>query len=33
MTLPDRELPFAAAHEIVHERGGAREDEANDLMA
>ena len=31
MTLPDPELPFAAAHEIVHQRGFAREDEANYL--
>ena len=31
MTLPDPELPFAAAHEIAHQRGFAREDEANYL--
>ncbi len=31
VTLPDPELPFAAAHEIAHQRGFAREDEANYL--
>ncbi len=30
-TVPDPELPFAASHEIAHERGFAREDEANYL--
>ena len=29
--MPDPELPFAASHEIAHERGFAREDEANYL--
>ncbi len=29
MTLPDPELPFAASHEVAHQRGFAREDEAN----
>ncbi len=28
-TLPDPELPFAASHEIAHQRGFAREDEAS----
>ena len=28
-TLPDVELPFSAAHEVAHQRGFAREDEAN----
>jgi uncharacterized protein DUF3810 len=28
-TLPDWELPFCAAHELAHQRGIAREDEAN----
>lgn len=28
-TLPDWELPFTAAHELAHQRGVAREDEAN----
>jgi hypothetical protein len=28
-TLPDVDLPFAASHELAHERGLAREDEAN----
>jgi hypothetical protein len=31
MTLPDSELPFAASHEVAHQRGFAREDEANYL--
>jgi hypothetical protein len=31
MTLPDPELPFAASHEVAHQRGFAREDEANYL--
>ena len=31
MTLPDPELPFGAAHEMAHQRGFAREDEANYL--
>jgi hypothetical protein len=30
-TLPDPELPVSAAHELAHERGFAREDEANYL--
>jgi hypothetical protein len=30
-TVPDPELPFAASHEIAHQRGFAREDEANYL--
>ncbi len=30
-TLPDPDLPFAASHEIAHQRGFAREDEANYL--
>ncbi len=29
--VPDPELPFAASHEIAHQRGFAREDEANYL--
>jgi hypothetical protein len=28
-TVPDVELPFGAAHEVAHQRGFAREDEAN----
>jgi hypothetical protein len=28
-TVPDVELPFSAAHEVAHQRGFAREDEAN----
>jgi hypothetical protein len=28
-TLPDVDLPFAASHELAHQRGLAREDEAN----
>ena len=28
-TLPDWEIPFTAAHELAHQRGFAREDEAN----
>lgn len=28
-TLPDVELPWSAAHEVAHQRGFAREDEAN----
>jgi hypothetical protein len=32
-TLPAAELPFAAAHEIAHQRGFAREDEANYIGA
>jgi uncharacterized membrane protein YciS (DUF1049 family) len=28
-TLPDSELPFSAAHEVAHQQGFAREDEAN----
>ena len=28
-TLPDWEIPFTAAHEMAHQRGYAREDEAN----
>jgi hypothetical protein len=28
-TLPDAELPMSAAHELAHQRGFAREDEAN----
>ena len=28
-TLPDAMLPFSAAHEVAHQRGFAREDEAN----
>jgi hypothetical protein len=28
-TLPDVELPFSTAHEVAHQRGFAREDEAN----
>jgi len=28
-TLPDWEIPFTAAHEVAHQRGYAREDEAN----
>jgi hypothetical protein len=28
-TLPDPDLPFATSHEIAHQRGFAREDEAN----
>ncbi len=28
-TLPDVDVPFAASHELAHERGLAREDEAN----
>ena len=31
MTVPDPELPFAASHEVAHQRGFAREDEANYL--
>ena len=31
MTLPDPELPFAASHEVAHQHGFAREDEANYL--
>ncbi len=30
-TLPDPEVPFSASHEIAHQRGFAREDEANYL--
>ena len=30
-TVPDPDLPFAASHEIAHQRGFAREDEANYL--
>jgi hypothetical protein len=30
-TVPDVDLPFAASHEIAHQRGFAREDEANYL--
>jgi hypothetical protein len=30
-TVPDADLPFAASHEIAHQRGFAREDEANYL--
>ncbi len=30
VTLPDPELPFAAAHEIAHQRGFAREDEGRE---
>lgn len=30
-TVPDPELPFSAAHEVAHQRGFAREDEANYL--
>jgi hypothetical protein len=29
VTLPDAELPFSASHEVAHQRGIAREDEAN----
>src|SRR5207237_4159011 len=28
-TLPDCEIPFTACHELAHQRGYAREDEAN----
>jgi hypothetical protein len=28
-TLPDWEIPFTSAHELAHQRGFAREDEAN----
>ena len=28
-TLPDWEIPFTACHELAHQRGFAREDEAN----
>ena len=28
-TLPDWEIPFTACHEVAHQRGFAREDEAN----
>jgi len=31
LTLPDPALPFSAAHEVAHQRGFAREDEANYL--
>jgi len=31
MTVPNPELPFAASHEVAHQRGFAREDEANYL--
>ena len=31
MTVPDPELPFAASHEVAHQHGFAREDEANYL--
>jgi uncharacterized protein DUF3810 len=30
-TMPDAELPFTACHELAHQRGFAREDEANYL--
>jgi hypothetical protein len=30
-TLPDPEVPFSASHEVAHQRGFAREDEANYL--
>jgi hypothetical protein len=30
-TLPDPEIPFSASHEMAHQRGFAREDEANYL--
>jgi hypothetical protein len=33
MTVPDPDLPFTAAHEVAHQRGFAREDEANYLGA